>query len=251
MKKHDNSIENLVSIIMPTYNSEMYIKKSINSVLRQTYKNWELIIVDDCSTDTTKKIIRSINDERIKLFELTKNQGAAVARNTGLKKARGEFIAFLDSDDLWKPEKLTLQVKYMKKNNYKFTSTNYEEIDEHGDKTGKVIEAKDKLDYNGVLKYCPGNSTVVYNARELGIFFIPNIRKRNDFVMWLQVIKKAKCLYGINENLTQYRVRANSLSINKKSLIKYQWKVYREIEELSILKSMYLLIHKIGNILSR
>lgn len=249
MIKEHNGIDSLVSIVMPTYNSEEYVSKSIESVLNQTYANFELLIVDDCSTDSTFSTLKKISDPRVRINQLEYNQGAAVARNEALKMAKGEFIAFIDSDDLWHPEKLSYQINYMKKNNYSFTSTNYVEINESGESTGIIIKARKKLDYEGVLKYCPGNSTIMYNANHLGIFFIPNIRKRNDFVMWLQVIKKAGSLYGLDKNFTYYRVREDSLSINKKSLIKYQWKVYREIEQLPLKKSLFLLFHKIASII--
>ncbi|MFO8069866.1 MAG: glycosyltransferase family 2 protein [Alkalibacterium sp.] len=173
--------KNLVSIIMPTYNAEHFIRNSIGSVQDQSYGNWELIIVDDCSTDDTIAIIDSYKDERIRLIKLPVNQGAAIARNTALEKVSGEYIAFLDSDDLWHQEKLEKQLSFMLENDYLFTSTDYAEINESGEELGTVIKSHAKLDYEGVLKYCPGNSTVMYNAKELGVFFIPDIKKRNDF----------------------------------------------------------------------
>lgn len=233
-----------VSIIMPAYNSEQYISESIQSVLNQDYDNWELLIVDDQSTDNTVKVIESFNDHRIKVFQLAQNSGAAIARNTAISKAQGDFMAFLDSDDLWHPEKLSCQINFMLRNNYDFTSTEYGNINDDQELINITVN-HDYLDYDGLLKYCPGNSTVIYNVKKLGKFYIPDIRKRNDFVMWLQVIKKAKVLYGLKETLTYYRVREDSLSINKTSLVKYQWKVYRDIEGLSLIKSLYLLIHKV------
>lgn len=245
------STNNLVSIVMPTYNAAKYIKETIDSIIAQTYEKWELIVVDDCSTDNTVDMIHAYNDDRINLVKLSRNQGAAVARNTALENVTGEYIAFLDSDDLWDKDKLTKQLTFMKENDYVFTSTDYAEINESGEKTGTVIKSHPKLDYEGVLKYCPGNSTVMYNAKELGIFFIPDIKRRNDFVMWLQVIKKANYVYGLPEALTYYRVREGSLSKDKKKLIKYQWKVYRDIEKLPLLKSVFLLSHKIYTVLKK
>src|SRR5690625_3515486 len=238
---------------MPAYNSEAFINETIDSIKNQTYKNWELIIVDDCSTDNTIKIIKDYQkeDSRIQLFEQEKNMGTAIARNIAVEKANGQYLAFIDSDDLWKKEKLTAQLSFMEENNYKFTSTSYEEVDEQGNPTGKKILSQKKLDYDGLLKFNQGNSTIIYNASELGKFYIPDIRKRNDFVMWLQVIKKTKYIYGMEEALTQYRVRDGSLSSNKLDLVKYQWKVYREIENLSLTKSVYLLVHKVISILTR
>lgn len=245
--------KNLVSVIVPAYNSEAFIHETIESIQKQTYENWELIIVDDCSDDKTVQIINKYmkDDLRIKIIEQNENKGTAVARNIAVKKARGEYLAFLDSDDLWKPEKLSKQLSFMKQNHYDFTSTSYEEINEEGKPTGKVIYSREKLDYDGLLKNNQGNSTIIYNANNLGKFYITDIRKRNDFVMWLQVIKKTKYIYGMEEALTQYRIREDSLSKSKPDLVKYQWKVYREIEGLSLIKSIYLLIHKIVSILTR
>lgn len=239
--------DGLVSIIMPSYNSEEFITKSILSVQKQTYEDWELIIVDDCSTDSTARTVELINDDRIKLIILKENSGAAYARNKGIESARGEFLAFLDSDDLWTEEKLSNQIQFMRNNQYDFTCTEYAEMDETQNLVN-VVKVKDKLDYDGVLKYCPGNSTIMYNAKNLGKYYAPLIKRRNDFAMWLKVIKKAKYIYGLHETNSIYRVRAHSLSSNKKKLIKYQWEVYRELENLSLAKSLYLLIHKIYSV---
>lgn len=245
--------EELVSIIMPSYNSEKFISDSIQSVQKQTYENWELLIVDDCSTDRTVSLIKDFieMDSRIQLEVLDKNSGAAIARNTAIKQAEGVYLAFLDSDDLWKKDKLSKQIRFMEENQYVFTSTSFEEVDEENRLTDQLIPSHKQLDYNGLLKYCPGNSTVVYNAKELGKFYIPNIKKRNDFVMWLQVIKKAEYLYGLEDVLTYYRVREGSLSKDKVDLVKYQWNVYRKIEGLSFFKSFYLLVHKTLSVLSK
>lgn len=238
------NIEPLVSIIMPAHNAEKYIRQSIQSVINQSYQNWELIITDDASTDRTIEVIESFNEDRIQILKLTKNAGAAVARNTSIERAKGDFMAFLDSDDLWHKDKLAKQIAFMQDNKISFSSTEYANIDENGQLIN-ITKNHDQLGYDGILKYCPGNSTVIYNTKQLGKFYIPNIRKRNDFVMWLQVIKSAQSLYGLREPLTYYRVREDSLSIDKKSLIKYQWQVYRDIEHLSLAKSLGLLVHKV------
>lgn len=249
MKNDKEKIKDKVSVITPTYNSALYVADTIQSVINQTYTNWEMIIVDDHSNDKTVKKIREIEDPRIKVIVLEKNSGAAIARNTALQEADGEYFAFLDSDDLWKKDKLAKQISFMKDNHYDFTSTAYEHVSEDGEKLGVVVPASKKLDYNGILKYCPGNSTVIYNAKNLGVFFIPDIKRRNDFVMWLQVIKKSHYHYGLPEVLTYYQVREGSLSSKKTDLVKYQWKVYREIEKLPLWKSSYLLLHKTVSIL--
>lgn len=237
--------EELVSIIMPAYNCEDFIGITLDSVINQTYENWEVIVVDDCSTDNTAEVVQEYRrkDNRIKYHKLEKNSGAAVARNKAVDLATGKYMAFLDSDDVWFPEKLTKQISFMEKNNYGFTCTSYSKIDEQGDNLNRTIVAQTRRDYDGVLKTCPGNSTVIYNAEKLGKFKIPDIKKRNDYVMWLQVIKKDKYLHGIAEPLGSHRIRTESISSNKKSLIGYHWKVYRDIENLSLLKSSYLIVY--------
>lgn len=230
----------LISIIMPTYNCAKFIKETIQSVINQTYENWELVIVDDCSNDNTEEIVANFNDKRIKYHRLEKNSGAAVARTTAMKMATGNYMAFLDSDDLWKKDKLEKQLDFMKKNNYNFTCTAYEQIDEEGHKLNKTIKTKKKANYNRILLDCPvGNSTVMYNVDNLGKFEVPNIRKRNDDALWLQILKKEKFIYGMPDVLMEYRIRNNSISSNKLSLIKYHWQLYREIEHLSVIRSAF------------
>lgn len=236
--------EELVSIVVPAFNCSDYIGTTINSVINQSYANWEMIIIDDCSTDNTEELVNRYitNDARIKYFRLEKNSGAAIARNKAVDISRGKYIAFLDSDDVWFPDKLTKQIAFMKKNNYSFTCTAYTKIDEEGNSLNRLIQARRISNYDDILKRNPGNSTVIYDAAVLGKFKIPDIKKRNDYVMWLQVIKKAQFLYGIDEPLSSHRIRSDSLSSKKVNLVGYHWKVYREIEKLSVLKSTYLII---------
>lgn len=236
--------EKKVSIIMPAYNAAQFIENAIDSVLLQSYQNWELIVVDDCSTDTTKECVEKYckEDKRIKIFGFEQNVGAAEARNYAIEKAESEYIAFLDSDDVWLENKLEEQIKYMEDRHLLFTSTHYNKIDENGKETGTIVYAKKELDYWGVLKYCPGNSTVILNAHELGKIFAPNIRKRNDYALWLVVIKKSGKLYGIDKVLSSHRVTKDSLSNNKIELVSYQWYVYRKLEKITCVKSFYLII---------
>lgn len=230
----------LVSIIMPTYNCGKFIAETIKTVIEQTYTNWELVIVDDCSKDDTEQVVSSFEDTRIRYYRLEQNSGAAVARTTAMKYANGEYMAFLDSDDLWKKDKLEKQLKFMKDNKYNFTCTAYEQVDEEGNKLGKIIKTKKKAGYNRILLDCPvGNSTVMYNVAALGKFEVPNIRKRNDDALWLQMLKKEKYIYGMNDVLMEYRIRSNSISSNKLDLVKYHWKLYREIEHLSVPRSAF------------
>lgn len=238
--------EGLVSVIMPTYNCAKFIGETIESIQAQTYSNWELIIVDDCSTDNTKEVVENYVelDKRIKYNCLEKNSGAAVARTIAMNLADGEYMAFCDSDDLWINNKLEKQLEFMNKNNYAFTCTAYEQIDENSNSLGKTIKPKEKCNYNRLLLDCPvGNSTVMYNVKKMGKFEVPNIRKRNDDALWLQMLKKEQYIYGINDILMKYRIRANSISSNKFKVIKYHWILYRDIEHLSIIRTIFHVLY--------
>lgn len=235
--------DELISIITPTYNCAKFIGKTIESVLSQTYKNWEMIIVDDASKDNTEEVVSNYKDDRIRYIRLTENSGAAIARTRAMQEAKGKYMAFLDSDDLWKSNKLESQIKFMMDNNYNFICSSYEQIDEQGNKNGKIIKCKKKVDYNGVLLSCPvGNSTVMYNVEKLGKFEVPNIRKRNDDALWLRMLKKEQYIYGQDEVLMEYRIRQNSISSNKLDLVKYHWYLYREIEHLSVFRSAFHIV---------
>ena len=199
-------MEELISIITPTYNCGKFISETIKSVQAQTYKKWEMIIVDDCSKDNTEEIVLEFmkNDKRIRYHKLKNNSGAAVARTTAMDLANGSYMAFLDSDDIWTEDKLDKQFNFMKKNNYAFTCTSYEQIDEDGNLLNKVVNPVEKCSYNRLLLDCPvGNSTVMYNVKKMGKFEVPNIRKRNDDALWLQMLKKEKYIYGFNSVLMQ------------------------------------------------
>ena len=225
----------LVSVIMPAYNAEKYIAEAIESVIAQTYTNWELIVVDDCSTDNTEKIVRGFNDCRIVIIKNDRNSGPAVSRNKAIERAKGEYIAFLDSDDIWMSEKLNKQVLFMRKNDIGFSCTAYGKMNSNGTPMTKPVFPFLKAGYGKCLLYgnCIGNSTAVYRVRE-GKIYAPEIRKRNDFALWLKVLRREKYCYGLKEILAYYRIRENSLSSDKKSLIKYQWELYRKIEKLPI-----------------
>lgn len=236
----------LISVITPTYNCAKFIEYTIESVRAQSYKQWEMIIVDDCSTDNTKKIVDKFikEDNRIKYFCLENNSGAAIARTKAMELAKGEYMAFLDSDDIWSEDKLKKQLIFMKQNGFSFTCTAYEQIDEDGNSLNKIIQTVSKADYNRVLLDCPvGNSTVMYNVEKMGKFEVPNIRKRNDDALWLQMLKKEKYIYGMNSVLMKYRIRQNSISSNKFKVIKYHWILYRDIEHLSIARSIFHIMY--------
>lgn len=240
-------MEKLVSVIMPVYNCEAFVGEAIQSVVSQTYKNIELIIVDDGSTDRTSDVIARFKktNTTIKYYKFDINSGAAQSRNYAIKMAAGKYLAFLDGDDIWVSNKLERQIRFMEDNNYHFTCTDYGKIDEHGKRKHIVVPCLKTYDYDTFLRNCPGNSTVIYDADALGKFYAADIRRRNDFVMWLQVIKRAGLAYGINEVLGYHRERKNSISISKIGVLKYQWIVYRKIEKLSFFKCCFLMTYKI------
>lgn len=235
-----NKEQGKVSIIMPSYNTAVYIKDTIQSVLNQTYKNWELIIVDDCSTDNTDEVVDEIHDDRIKYLKNEKNSGAAVCRNRALREAKGQWIAFLDSDDLWMTEKLEKQIQFMEKNGYVFSYTNYEEIDVEGNKTGIKVTGPKKITKTQMFNYCwPGCLTVMFDAMKVGLVQIENIKKNNDYAMWLKVCCKADC-YLLDECLGQYRKgRVGSVSTHSiKTMIGWHYKLYHEAEGMGVMKSL-------------
>ena len=236
--------EDLVSIIMPSYNCGQYVEESVRSVLAQTYKNWELIFVDDCSSDDTINIIKKIqlSDKRIKLFQNQINSGAAVSRNNALREAKGRWIAFLDSDDLWEPTKLEKQVMFMEENGYAFSYTGYQEIDSNGALMGVEVSGPKHVTKAGMFAYCwPGCLTVMYDATKIGLIQIEDIKKNNDYAMWLKVCKKADC-YLLPEVLAKYRRgRAGSVSTHGiTTMIGWHFKLWREAEGRSVLASLWL-----------
>ena len=238
-------IENLVSIIMPSYNTEKYISESIESVVAQTYKKWELIIVDDCSNDLTIEVVKKYLKDYSNIFfiQLKKNSGAAVARNKGIEQAKGEYIAFLDSDDLWEKNKLEYQINFMKDNNYAFSFTEYREIDEIGNDLEISIKVPAKVvTYRRYLLTNPiGCLTAIYSVKKLGKVYMPLIRKRQDAALWLEILRRGEKAYPIKKCLAKYRLRKSSISSNKINLIKYQWALYRKIEKLSLIESIFYL----------
>lgn len=235
-------MDELVSIIMPSFNTSNYISESIQSVLSQVYMNWELIIVDDCSTDNTDEIVNSYtSDQRIKYIKKNKNSGAAESRNIALREAKGKWIAFLDSDDLWKPDKLLKQIAFMKKYNYHFSYTNYSEIYSNGKKSGIFVTGPSKITRVGFYNYCwPGCLTVMYDAEYIGVIQISNIKKNNDYAMWLKVCRKSDC-YLLDEDLAFYRRgREGSVSSHGiKTLIVWHYKLYRNEENQPIVMAIF------------
>lgn len=238
-----------VSVIMPTYNCGRFIAESIRSVLAQTYTNWELIIVDDCSTDNTKEIVRGFDDARIRFLQNEQNEGAAVTRNKALRAAKGQYIAFLDSDDLWAPDKLARQIAFMEQHGYAFTYHEYIEIDEASEPLGIYVSGKKHVRPFDMYCCCwPGCLSVMYDTKVIGLIQIPDIKKNNDSAMWLQAIQKADC-YLLPENLAQYRRRTGSItptSVWKK--IAWHYILFREGAQMNPVASFFwMCVNVIGN----
>ena len=237
-----------VSIITPTYNCAKFIAQTIESVLAQSYTDWEMIISDDCSTDNTQEVIRPYleADSRIKYISNEKNSGAAITRNNALKVAQGRWIAFLDSDDLWQPEKLERQIAFMESNGYAFSYTDYTVIDEDSQSLGQRVIGPNRITKLGMHAYCwMGCLTVMYDSVVVGLVQIEDIKKNNDYAMWLKIVEKADC-YRLAQSLAQYRKRTGSISNhNYVSLIKWHYKLFREAEHLNSFVSGLLTL---GNI---
>ena len=254
-------MSSLVSIIMPSYNTAPYIAESINSVIAQTYTDWELIIVDDASTDNTDEVVASCHpreggdlSSRIRYLKNDRNRGAAYSRNRALREAKGKWIAFLDSDDLWAPDKLEKQIAFMEKNGYAFSYTRYGEMDENGNPTGTVVSGPKRITKTGMYNYCwPGCLTVMYDREVVGDIQIAEIQKNNDYAMWLKICRKADC-YLLDENLARYRKRGGSITHSchpraggdlplgqsrHLSLIKWHYKLYREAEGMNPVVSLF------------
>lgn len=235
----------LVTIVTPSYNAEKYLSHTLDSILGQTFKNWELLVVDDCSPDNANKLIESyaLKDSRIKLIKLTENSGAAVARNKAIELALGRYIAFLDSDDRWLPEKLEKQLSFMQNNDVAFSYTAYEKLDEKGDPAG-TVGVPDRVGYTDLLKVCSiGCLTAMYDTKALGKAYMPLIRKRQDLGLWLRLLKQTPYAYGMNEVLAQYQLRSDSISANKLSAAQYTWRLYRDVEKLNLAKAIYYFVH--------
>ena len=240
----------LVSIITPTYNSSKFIEECINSVICQTHKNWEMIIVDDCSTDDTTQIITkySKNDNRIKVIHLEENVGAAEARNIAIKESKGKYIAFLDSDDLWNEDKLKKQLSFMKENNIAFSFTSYQPMSENGIEKYSIIKAPYQMDYHSYLKNTIiGCLTVVIDREKTGNFKMQNIRSSHDMALWLLIMKRGFSAYGLNENLAYYRIVSTSNTSKKWKAAREVWSVYRRVEKLNLLYSIICFVSYVYN----
>ena len=251
------STEPLVTIVTPVHNGETFFTDTINTVCKQSYKNWEWIIVDDGSKDNTTAIIDEAikkNGAKIKLVKLKNNGGAAKARNAGTKKAKGEYLCFLDADDLWVQDKLKKQVKFMQREDCAFSFTGYEFTDAAGKPNGKVVSVPTKISYNQALKNTTiWTSTVMFNMHKLSRedVIMPDVWRGQDTATWWKILKKIDYAYGINEVLSYYRRGIASLSSNKLTALKRTWNLYRNVEHLSFAKSAYCFVFYCFNAVKR
>lgn len=245
MKSEGNDLNELVSIIVPVYNARKFIRETMDSVMAQTYPSWELLLIEDVSTDGTAAVIeeyvREKEEQRIRLIRQPENRGAARARNRGLEEAKGRYIAYLDADDLWEPEKLQHQLLFMEKNEAAFCFTGYEFADECGVGTGKVVRVPETLNYRQAL----GNTTIFTTTVMFDTERIPKemlempVMKSEDTALWWRILRNGYTAYGLDENLVRYRRPGKSLSSNKLEAIRRIWNLYRRAEGMSIPASVW------------
>ena len=245
----------LVTIVTPVFNSSKFLHETIDSVLNQTHSNFEMICVDDISTDSSVQIINEYSsiDSRIKLIQLHTKGGASIARNSAIKQASGKYIAFLDADDIWHPEKLEKQIKFMKENLYSFTYTNFSMIDDKSNILG-YAQSEEIVNYKSLLKRNSiGCLTVMYNKEDVGLVQIERIDKRNDYALWLNILKKVSYGYCLTETLSSYRISENSLSnkSHKLNLLKYHFYLFNRVEGFGVIKSLYYTVINGWNYLNK
>jgi teichuronic acid biosynthesis glycosyltransferase TuaG len=239
-------VNKLVSIITPMFNSEKYIADTIKSVISQTYKNWEMIIVDDCSSDNSVNVVKDFtsNDNRIKLIQLDKNSGPAVSRNVAIEKSNGQYMTFIDSDDLWKNNYLDVALNKLSEKDIHFVfSSYYRRNSDLSTNYGEFIVPL-KVSYFDTLKTCSISClTAMYDVSFFGKQYMELLDKRQDYSLWLKLLKKVDYAHGIQQPLATYRMRPGSVSRNKRKAAKYQWKIYRQVENLNLLSSIFYFIN--------
>ena len=235
----ENKKKKKVDIILPNYNSSKFLKETIKSILNQTYKQWKLIIVDDFSDKKTREILNKISNKKIKIFKLNKNYGAGFCRNFAIKKSNSPYLAFIDSDDIWKKNKLKNQINFMEKNNFLFTYTNYETF---GDKIKKVLNPR-KLNYfNFIRNTSIATSTMMVKRKIVGKIRFTNTEICEDYFFKCKLLKKTKYAYCLDEYLTKYRIRKNSLQSNNLRNFYWIWKINRDFNKLNFFDNLYSLM---------
>lgn len=245
----------LISIVMPLYNCENFLTQSIDSILEQTYENWELILVDDCSTDKSGAIALSYaeEDKRIRYYKLEKNSGAAVVRNTGIQKVTGDILCFLDSDDTWRKDKIAKEYAFMKEKNAAIVFAGYDLMGEDGTPLNKIVHVPEKIDYKEHLyRHIIWTSTIMIDLRKVGKFEMPNLRAGQDVATWLMLLKKCDYAYGIDEVLASYRQVKSSISNNLGRRLRRTWRIYRESEKFSVpVSAYYYMLHMLVTLQKR
>ena len=230
-----------VSIIVPMYNAEKFIGKTIESVLSQTYENWEMLIMNDVSTDNSLAVVNEYakKDDRIMVVNTEKNMGVVKGRNHLIDLANGKYIAFLDADDYWHSQKLEKQIQFMKEKNAGISCTEYTRVKENSEKINEVV-IKSEISYTDMLKnnYL-GCLTVMYDVEKVGKRYFKELEKNEDYVLWLEIVKDVKTIFGLKENLAYYRVLDNSRSSNKVKTAKVRWEIYRKVEKLPLNKKIF------------
>lgn len=247
-------IDELISIVIPVYNSEKYIKETIECILNQTYKNWEIIFVDDGSKDSSVDIIREYRDERMHLYQNGKNRGPAFTRNQGIKKAQGRYLAYMDADDLCDADKLEKQIRFMKKTGCAFCFTGYEFAGEDGKRNGKIVRIPEKMEYKDALKKTTISTiTVMFDRKQIPdeVLYMPLDARGEDTATWWKILRHGYTAYGIDEPLSVYRRYGGSRSSNKLDAVYGTWKMYRRNEKLGILRSSYYFCCYILNAVKR
>lgn len=250
-EKKTKMYQDLVSIITPMYNAEKTIAYTIESVLAQTYMKWEMIIIDDASSDSSMDIVKEYvkNDSRIKLYSLNRNEGIANARNVGLANAGGRYICFLDSDDMWRSEKLMVQCELMKENGWGFSFTSCAVIDKNHQFVGKIRHVPHFVDYKKLLKgNCIPCLTVMIDREQINVPMMVNMH-HEDYILWLEILKNYKGAYGIDAVLADYRISDNSISANKIKSAKWTWDIYYKKEKYGLIESLYYMINYVINAL--
>lgn len=245
LRRDKSHINPVISIITPAYNAERFIEETIQSVVSQSFADWEMIIVDDCSLDETRARVkrRALHDERIRLLTHQINSGPSVARNTALKAARGGFIAFLDSDDLWLPDKLRVQMKFMREQDCAFSYTAFRRIPEDGDGCGRLISVPRRMNYRQLLKNTAiATSTVMVDRSKTGPFEM--IRTYyDDYALWLSLLRRGTVAHGLQQDLMRYRVVQQSVSRHKANSALWVWRTYRDIENLSLIDATWCFVN--------
>lgn len=235
-----------VSIITPTYNSKKFIESTANSVLNQTFKDWEWIIVDDLSKDGTREYLKTLQnkDTRIKCYFLDQNIGSGPARNKAIELASGTYLAFLDSDDIWIDTKLEIQVDFMEKNNYAFSHTSHGFIDEHEEKVRKTFHVSNiPVTYSMLLKKNEiGCLTAMFNQKIIGKMYMPDLRRKQDYALWLSILRKGYQSYPLDIETAFYRLHANSATSSKLNLIGKHWLFLKEYEKMNWVNSTFYTI---------